>query len=362
MTPRRFTDQALGGMSFGAILNRDGLLVTVVDAAPDTGLQIDAMEIRAGPGPARITACNLEPPATMILTDSDSILVTCGSLTTRVLAGAIEIVLGAIVVTALSGSTVIVKEAVADDELEITNAQGSTAPIVVEFQGETTELGPGDPPVTLDAAAPTIEGIIGPENPVEVDTVMSAFSATFIDPNPDDTHTAVWGWGDDDICNTGTDIDCTLTKSAGSGSVTGSHTYTAAGVYTVTLTVTAEADNSEADNSHEAVFQFAVVFDPDGGGFVTGGGWIDSPQGAGYFAECTTDTTGKANFGFVSKYKKGANVPTGNTEFNFKAGTSTSIPLPMTGWWSARMARMPSTRGQEPSTAPWLPMARTSSL
>ncbi len=29
---------------------------------------------------------------------------------------------------------------------------------------------------------------------------------------------------------------------------------------------------------------------------------------------------GKANFGFVSKYKKGAKVPTGNTEFQFKTG------------------------------------------
>ena len=28
---------------------------------------------------------------------------------------------------------------------------------------------------------------------------------------------------------------------------------------------------------------------------------------------------GKANFGFVSKYKKGATAPTGNTEFQFKA-------------------------------------------
>jgi hypothetical protein len=28
--------------------------------------------------------------------------------------------------------------------------------------------------------------------------------------------------------------------------------------------------------------------------------------------------TGKANFGFVSKYKKGATAPTGNTEFQFK--------------------------------------------
>jgi hypothetical protein len=30
--------------------------------------------------------------------------------------------------------------------------------------------------------------------------------------------------------------------------------------------------------------------------------------------------TGKANFGFVSKYQKGATIPSGNTEFQFKAG------------------------------------------
>jgi hypothetical protein len=30
--------------------------------------------------------------------------------------------------------------------------------------------------------------------------------------------------------------------------------------------------------------------------------------------------SGKANFGFVSKYQKGATVPTGNTEFQFHAG------------------------------------------
>lgn len=29
---------------------------------------------------------------------------------------------------------------------------------------------------------------------------------------------------------------------------------------------------------------------------------------------------GKATFGFVSKYEKGATTPTGNTEFQFKAG------------------------------------------
>ena len=30
--------------------------------------------------------------------------------------------------------------------------------------------------------------------------------------------------------------------------------------------------------------------------------------------------TGKANFGFVSRYKKGATIPTGRTEFQFKVG------------------------------------------
>jgi hypothetical protein len=47
---------------------------------------------------------------------------------------------------------------------------------------------------------------------------------------------------------------------------------------------------------------------------VTGGGWINSPAGA-YTPD--TSLSGKATFGFVSKYKKGADVPTGKTQFNF---------------------------------------------
>jgi hypothetical protein len=56
-----------------------------------------------------------------------------------------------------------------------------------------------------------------------------------------------------------------------------------------------------------------AVFDPDGG-FVTGGGWINSPEEA-YVPN--PSLTGKANFGFVSKYKKGTTEPTGQTEFQF---------------------------------------------
>ncbi|MEO7489993.1 MAG: T9SS type A sorting domain-containing protein, partial [Ferruginibacter sp.] len=58
------------------------------------------------------------------------------------------------------------------------------------------------------------------------------------------------------------------------------------------------------------------VYDPNAG-FVTGGGWINSPAGA-----YSTDITlvGKANFGFNAQYKKGNTTPDGNTQFQFQAG------------------------------------------
>jgi len=55
-----------------------------------------------------------------------------------------------------------------------------------------------------------------------------------------------------------------------------------------------------------------VVAPPEGS--VTGGGWIVSPEGA---FKPDLSATGKATFGFVSKYKKGQTVPEGSTEFQF---------------------------------------------
>ena len=69
-------------------------------------------------------------------------------------------------------------------------------------------------------------------------------------------------------------------------------------------------------DSDTAVFEYVVAYDPSAG-FVTGGGWIASPAGS-YVPEPTLE--GKATFGFVSRYKKGATVPDGSTEFQFKAG------------------------------------------
>jgi len=63
-----------------------------------------------------------------------------------------------------------------------------------------------------------------------------------------------------------------------------------------------------------STFPYIVVHHPSAG-FVTGGGWINSPLGA-YVANQAL--IGKANFGFESKNQNGNSVPTGNTEFQFK--------------------------------------------
>jgi hypothetical protein len=127
----------------------------------------------------------------------------------------------------------------------------------------------------------------------EVDTPIIFDGTGSFDPDGD-ALTYTWDFGDG---STGT-------------SATPSHSYTAAGIYTVCLTV------NDGYQDSEQVCTFAVVYDPSAG-FVTGGGWFYSEPGA-YKPDPSLE--GKATFGFVAKYKKGASVPMGSTEFQFKAG------------------------------------------
>src|SRR6187431_2061149 len=115
-----------------------------------------------------------------------------------------------------------------------------------------------------------------------------------------------WRW-DDGSTSAGTVVEANGIGTVGPQA----HTYTAPGVYTVRVTISDGHGGTDSE-----VFEYVVVYDP-AGGFVTGGGWIDSPAGA-YAADPAL--AGKANFGFVSKYQKGATVPTGNTEFQFQEG------------------------------------------
>jgi hypothetical protein len=100
-----------------------------------------------------------------------------------------------------------------------------------------------------------------------------------------------------------------------SGSGTPSNTFTQLlNAYNTTDVVKVCATAQDAGlNWSTPVCGLLAIYDPTAG-FVTGGGWINSPTGA-YVANPAL--AGKANFGFVSKYQKGATVPTGNTEFQF---------------------------------------------
>ena len=170
----------------------------------------------------------------------------------------------------------------------ITANDGTAAPVSTSFN------------LTATNAAPVIASVTAPIAPINISAQPVSVVTTFTDVAADN-HTVSIAWGDN---NTSTINNAVSPSSA-------SHTYTEAGVYPVIVTVT---DDDGASTSY--LHEYIVIFNPDGG-FVTGGGWITSPAGA-YSANTTL--TGKANFGFVSKYHHGASVPSGNTEFNFKAG------------------------------------------
>jgi PKD repeat protein len=61
---------------------------------------------------------------------------------------------------------------------------------------------------------------------VRAGTKMNA-RATFIDPDANNTITAIWNWGDGTSSN----------GIVSNGTVTGSHTYTKPGIYLVTITI-----------------------------------------------------------------------------------------------------------------------------
>lgn len=150
-----------------------------------------------------------------------------------------------------------------------------------------------DPVVGLDLAnaAPTVGTVSGPSSAVSVGAPVSV-DASFTDADRLDDHTAAVQWGD----------GSTSVGTVSGGAVSGRHVYSAAGVYAVTVTVTDQWGNAGTGTTT------VVVYDR-GAGFVTGGGWFVSPEGAVAGAPWAS---GKAAFSLSAKYASGAVRPDGS--------------------------------------------------
>ena len=148
--------------------------------------------------------------------------------------------------------------------------------------------------------APTAATLTTPSDPVQVGATVTATVQLTGAADAGTTVTLTWNDG----------VTATATPSGGVATFTRS--FAGAGVYTATAVA---SNGCGSVNASASAGTYTVIFDPSAG-FVTGGGWIMAPAGS-YTAD--PSLSGKSTFGFVAKYLKGANVPTGNTEFQFHA-------------------------------------------
>ena len=146
-----------------------------------------------------------------------------------------------------------------------------------------------------------------------IDTVAPSLSTLDTLPNPSPINTAIMlsaEWSGATGASYSVDgeafTDLTLTNGTFAASL---GAFTQAGVRDVCV-----RGMDGAGNVSGSACVLLAIFDP-AAGFATGGGWIDSPAGA---VAADASLTGKATFGFVSRYQKGAAVPTGKTGFQFQ--------------------------------------------
>ncbi len=153
-----------------------------------------------------------------------------------------------------------------------------------------------------DGSKPVLSSVTGPTTPLALGTpaLMSIeYSAT----GSASGHRVTISWDDG---TSETIVPPTY------GSVSPTHMFAHAGVYTITVELM-DAAGFRADGK----FEFIVIYDPNGG-FVAGGGWLNSFPGA---YRLSPSFGGKASFGFSSKYQKGAKLPSGETEFRLHFAT-----------------------------------------
>lgn len=239
---------------------------------------------------AKLGASNLGPDAPTV-TASSTLICPGASTTLRIVSGNLNNATEWKWYTGSCGGTLVGS----GTSITVSPTQNTTYYV----RGEGGCAGPGtcaSLPIIINNTPPVINSLTGPIDPFAVNTTINlnvTYSGNSI------TQAAI-NWGDGTSTQVITSPPSTFTTP---------HTYSAAGVYTINLTLT-----DACGKTLSSMYQYAVVYDPSAG-FVTGGGWINSPAGA-YRPEVTL--SGKANFGFESKYLRGATVPSGNTEFKFQ--------------------------------------------
>ena len=161
----------------------------------------------------------------------------------------------------------------------------------------------GNHPPNVTITGPASGSIFAVNTPVN-------FTGRFSD-DPGDTHAVEWSF--ESTTQPGS-IVVPVPPTSGSADTT--YTFTEPGVYKVSLKVTDNNFLSTTATTVNGLEALVVIYDPDGE-WVSGGGWFDSPPGA--FVQMPV-SSGKASFGFVSRYQNGATLPIGSTRFQLNAG------------------------------------------
>jgi len=159
----------------------------------------------------------------------------------------------------------------------------------------------GNSSVKVTNVPPLISTVSGPTSAVALGTA-TALTVNYTDKGPLDSHSCVFSWSDGQP-NT--------TAAGASSSCSATHSYAMPGTYLVGISV---IDDDTGSAKSELTIQVNVTPTTSS---LTAGGWILAP--AGSFVK-DPSLSGKANFGINVKYLKDSNVPTGQTQFDFKAG------------------------------------------
>jgi hypothetical protein len=159
--------------------------------------------------------------------------------------------------------------------------------------------------LTVNNVAPTVDSITVPTDPVAIDAQPVVVTVEFSEP----AYTLDQPTGEIDFG----DGQGGQPVPVEDGTISATYRYGQPGVYLITVTIT----DKDGGVGVGVAPNYIVVYDASSG-FVSGGGWIESPASA--CPDFCGGTTGRATFGLVSRYKRGATTPTGNTHFNFATG------------------------------------------